>query len=338
MGYRLLVIGLAVLFFFSCAHRENAHKQVAPMKVKTMVVMPQDGSTASRYVGTIEPAQTTPLSLQTTGRVVSVEVKNGQRVTAGQTILKVDDTQARNALQGAEAALQHAQDGYDRVAAVHQKGVVSDQKMVEIASQLQQAKSLYEAAKQQLDECTLTAPCDGVVDGLEAVNGQTIIPGTKLCTILDVSAYSVRFTVPENEIGSLADKGTVECAAVGAVLPITVTEKGITANTLTHTYEVVARINGRAEGLKAGMVAKVKVKGERLKDEGDIVIPAKCILLKPEGHTVWVMEQGVAVRRAIAIDGYRADGVRVASGLTIGDTLITEGYQKLYNGCKVENE
>ncbi len=303
-----------------------------------MVVMPQDGSTASRYVGTIEPAQTTPLSLQTTGRVVSVEVKNGQLVQVGQTILKVDDTQARNALQGAEAALQHAQDGYDRVAAVHEKGVVSDQKMVEISSQLEQAKSLYEAAKQQLEECTLTAPCDGVVDGLEAVNGQTIIPGTKLCTILDVSAYSVRFTVPENEIGSLADKGTVECAAVGAVLPITVTEKGITANAVTHTYEVVARINGRAEGLQSGMVATVKLKGERLKDEGDIVIPAKCILLKPEGHTVWVMEKGTAVRRAIEIDGYRADGVRVASGLTIGDTLITEGYQKLYNGCKVENE
>lgn len=308
------------------------------MKVKTMVVMPQDGSTASRYVGTIEPAQTTPLSLQTTGRVVSVEVKNGQRVTAGQTILKVDDTQARNALQGAEAALQHAQDGYDRVAAVHEKGVVSDQKMVEISSQLQQAKSLYEAAKQQLEECTLKAPCDGVVDGLEVVTGQTIIPGTKLCTILDVSAYSVRFTVPENEIGSLADKGTVECAAIGAVLPINVTEKGITANAVTHTYEVVARINGRAEGLKAGMVATVKLKGERLKDEGDIVIPAKCILLKPEGHTVWVMEKGTAVRRAIAIDGYKADGVLVVSGLTIGDTLITEGYQKLYNGCKVENE
>ena len=303
-----------------------------------MVVMSQDGSTASRYVGTIEPAQTTPLSLQTTGRVVSVEVKNGQRVTAGQTILKVDATQARNALQGAEAALQHAQDGYDRVAAVHEKGVVSDQKMVEISSQLQQAKSFYEAAKQQLEECTLKAPCDGVVDGLEVVTGQTIIPGTKLCTILDVSAYSVRFTVPENEIGSLADKGTVECAAIGAVLPVTVTEKGITANAVTHTYEVVARINGRAEGLKSGMVATVKLKGERLKDEGDIVIPAKCILLKPEGHTVWVMEKGTAVRRAIEIDGYRADGVRVASGLTIGDTLITEGYQKLYNGCKVENE
>ncbi len=302
-----------------------------------MVVMPQEGSTASRYVGTIEPAQTTPLSLQTTGRVVSVEVKNCQRVRASQVILKVDDTQARNALQGADAALQHAQDGYDRVVKVHEKGVVSDQKMVEITSQLQQAKSLYEAAKRQLEECNLTAPCEGVVDGLQAVVGQTVIPGTKLCTILDVTAFSVRFTVPENEINGLSDKGTVECAAVGATLPITVTERGITANPVTHTYEAVARINGKADGLQAGMVAIVKVKGERLKDEGDIVIPAKCILLKPEGHTVWVVEQGAAVRREIQIDGYKADGVRVASGLQEGDTIIIEGYQKLYNNCPIEN-
>ena len=332
-----LYILIVTLFFCSCAQREGTQKTSTPIKVKTMVVIPQEGSTASRYVGTIEPAQTTPLSLQTTGRVVSVEVKNGQRIRAGQVILKVDDTQARNALQGADAALQHAQDGYDRVVKVHEKGVVSDQKMVEITSQLQQAKSLYEAAKRQLEECTLTAPCEGVVDGLEAVVGQTIIPGTKLCTILDVSAYSVRFTVPESEINGLSDKGTVECAAVGATLPISVTERGITANPVTHTYEAVARINGKADGLQAGMVAIVKVKGERLKDEGDIVIPAKCILLKPEGHTVWVVEQGAAVRREIQIDGYKADGVRVASGLQEGDTIIIEGYQKLYNNCPIEN-
>ena len=334
MEKNLYILILACLFF-SCAQREGTQKASTPIKVKTMVVMPQEGSAASRYVGTIEPAQITPLSLQTTGRVVSVEVKNGQRVRAGQVILKVDDTQARNALQGADAALQHAQDGYDRVVKVHEKGVVSDQKMVEITSQLQQAKSFYEAAKRQLEECNLTAPCEGVVDGLEAVVGQTIIPGTKLCTILDVSAYSVRFTVPENEINGLSDKGTVECAAVGATLPITVTERGITANPVTHTYEVVARINGKADGLQAGMVAKVQMSNVQSPISNNIVIPAKCILLKPEGHTVWVVEQGAAIRREIQIDGYKADGVRVASGLQEGDTIIIEGYQKLYNACKV---
>ena len=289
----------------------------------------------SRYVGAIEPAHSTPLSMQTTGRVVSIAVKNGQRVTKGQTLLEVDNTQAMNTLRTAEASLRHAQDGYDRVSKVHDKGVVSDQKMVEIESQLAQAQSLYEAARQQLKECTLTAPCDGVIDGLNMAVGQTVLPGTTLCSIVDISAFSVRFTVPEAEIGALPDKGQVVCEAIHAELPVTITERGISANPLTHTYEVVADIQGKAAGLKAGMVAVVKVKGERLKEKGDIVIPANCVLLKPEGATVWVAEDGKAARRLVTVDGYQADGVRITQGLQEGDILITEGYQKLYNGCAV---
>ena len=337
MEKNLYILVVACLFF-SCAQHEDARRQHAPLKVQTTVVAPQSVTAVSRYVGTVEPAQETPLSLQTAGRVVSVAVKNGQRVTAGQKILEVDNTQALNALRGAEASLKHAQDGYDRVSKVHDKGVVSDQKMVEIESRLAEARSLYEAAKQQVAECTLTAPANGVVNGLEAVIGQTIIPGTTLCKLLDVSAFSVRFTVPEAEINGLGTKGVVECAAVDAVLPVVITETGIVANPLTHTYDVVARIQGGEKNLKTGMVAIVKVNGGNGKEEGDIIIPAKCILLKPEGHTVWLMENGKAVRRTVTVDGYRADGVKVLAGLQAGDTLITEGYHKLYNGCEVENE
>ena len=51
------------------------------------------------------------------------------------------------------------------------------------------------------------------------------------------------------------------------------------------------------------------------------------------------MINGEAVRRDIRIGGYEADGVRVEEGLLEGDTLIIDGYQKLYNGCKViENQ
>ena len=333
---KLIVMGLAVCLCFSCAQRESSQHEQAAIKVQTMVVTSQAASATSRYVGTIEPAQETPLSMQTTGRVVAVQVKNGQLVKAGQAIIELDDTQARNALQGSAAGLQHAQDGYDRVSKVHDKGVVSDQKMVEIESQLAQAKSLYAAAKQQLAECTLKAPCEGVISGLEAVIGQTIIPGTTVCKLLDVTGFSVRFTVPENEINGLGKSGMVECAAVDTVLPIVLTETGIVANPVTHTYELVARISGGADILKSGMVAKVQISNHQSPiTNSDIVIPAKCILLKPEGHTVWVAEQGRAVRRTITIGGYQADGVRITQGLQEGDILITEGYQKLYSGCAV---
>ena len=310
------------------------------MKVSTIVVASQAGSATTRYVGTIEPARETPLSMQSAGRVVAVNVKNGERVSKGQVLLSIDNTQALNAFQAAEASLTHAEDGYTRAHQVHEKGVIADQKMVEIESQLAQAKSVYAAAKQQLDECSLVAPCDGIVDGLSVEKGQTIIPGVKLCAVLDVSGFSVRFTVPEGEINFFRNGhgtvgGEVECAAVNKVFPIVVKEKSVTANPLTHTYDVVARVHGGTDVLMTGMVGVVKLKVESSELKENIVVPARCVLLNPQGHSVWVVENGKAVRREIVIDGYQADGIRVLSGLQPGDSLITDGYQKLYTNCSV---
>ena len=333
-----------ILCLVACSKHENTQRAQAPLKVKTMVVAPQGVGATSHYVGTIAPAKEIPLSLQTTGRVVAVHVKNGQKVRAGQTLVEVDNTQAVNALQSAEAALKQAQDGYNRVSRVHEKGVVSDQKMVEIESKLQQAKSLYAAAKQQLNECTLTAPCEGVISDLNIEKGQTLIPGARLCTLLDLSGFTVRFTVPEQEINSLTGQtiqGTVTCDAVDKVLPIVITEKSVTANPLTHTYDVTARVQGGKDLLRSGMVAKVElnnVQSTMSNVQSPIIIPARCILLKPEGPTVWLQQNGKAVRRAITTDGYQADGIRVTSGLEPGDTLIIDGYQKLYNDCNVITE
>ena len=337
---KILYILLIIVSCVSCRRAQQTQREQAPLRVKTMLVAPKNDVSQSRYIGAIEPVHETPLCMQSTGRVVNIHAKNGQRVRKGQKILEIDNTQAMNALQGAEASLKHAQDGYNRVHQVHEKGVVTDQKMVEVESQLSQAEALYQAAKQRLNECSLVAPCDGVIDGLSVEMGQTILPGVTVCAILDLSGYSVRFTVPEAEIRVFGDrrqiKGTVECTAVDTVFPVVITEKSVTANPLTHTYDVVARIQGGVDVLMAGMVGKVTVSNDISSvADATIVIPAKCILLKPEGHTVWVAEHGKAVRKTITIGGYQADGVQVKSGLQPGDTLITDGYQKLYNDCKI---
>ncbi len=339
-----------VMLFPSCARHDTRGQERTALRVKMTVVTPQANGVHARYVGVVEPVHETPLSMQTAGRVTAVNAKNGDAVRKGQVILRIDSMQAQHALESAEAALRQAQDGYERVRQVHAKGAVTDQKMVEIESQLARAQSLYNAARQQVGEHTLKAPCDGVLSGLEVEKGQSIMPGMRLCSILDKSAFSVRFTVPEAEIGKIAISrqpstvsGEMECAAADTVLPVRITEKSMKANPITHTYEVKARVIGGADVLMTGMVGKVLlVESRKSKVESEsqeeIVIPASCVLLKPEGPTVWVAEEGKAVRRAIAIDGYQAEGVRVKSGLQAGDSLITEGYQKLYEGCMVKGE
>lgn len=333
--YKIRILCLASLALMGCSKLEYKQTESQPLRVNTMVIAEQKNNAVARYVGTVEPAKETPLSLQTAGRVVSVNAKNGQHLRKGQTILSVDNTQALNALESAEATLRHAEDGYNRASKVHDKGVVSDQKMVEIESQYKQAKTVYAAAKEQLKECTLTAPCDGVLSGLDVAVGQTIIPGTKLCSVLDVSGFTVRFTVPEAEVGNMSDQGEMECAAVNMTFPVTLTSKNVTANALTHTYDATARINGGKDVLRTGMVGIVCL--PVLRSEA-IVIPARCVLLKPEGATVWLKVDDRATRRAITIGGYEADGVRVLGGLQAGDVVIMDGYQKLYEGCKIVEE
>ena len=347
IGYWSLVIG--VLALVSCTKREGARREQAPLRVETMVVTQQSNDLLTRYVGTVSAVRETPLSMLTPGRIEALYCRDGQRVHKGQVILRVDDTQARNALKSAEALLRQAEDGFNRVQQVHAKGAVTDQKMVEIESELSRARSLYDAAQQQLNECTLKAPCEGVISGMTLEIGQSIVPGMKLFSILELSALNVRFTVPEAEIGKISVShssevsGEMECVALDTILPIRITEKSVSASPITHTYEVTARIIGGSDILLPGMIGKVKVKGEgangeRIEANGNIVIPAHCILLKPEGPTVWLVEEGKAQRRNIVIDGYRADGVLVKSGLQAGDRLITEGYQKLYLGCPVTEE
>ena len=116
------------------------------------------------------------------------------------------------------------------------------------------------------------------------------------------------------------------------------TEKSMKANPVAHTYTVTARVGeDSTRQLMPGMVAKCQLHSveDKASQSGEMVIPARCVLLTKHGATVWVAENGVAQRRTIVIDRYQAEGIAVTDGLRVGDTLIIDGYQKLYNGCAV---
>ena len=339
MQKELIFSALLILAFTACNGHSDRSANNAPVRVRTQLVTSQETVSASRYVATIQPLSETPVSIQTAGRVSHIYCKDGDRVRTGQLLLRIDTAQAASALQSAQASLHQAQDGYKRLKQVHDKGAVTDQKMVEIETRLAQAQSMYQIAQQQLKECTLYAPCDGVISGLDLQKGQTLAPGIRVLTILDISAYTAHFTVPENEVRAIqvGQEGLLECPAIADTLHVTVTEKGLKANPVAHTYQLTASIDGNTAALIPGMIGKVELSQcNQPEGSSNIVIPANCVLLKPQGPTVWVMEKGRAQRRNFKIAGYRAGGVQLLSGLNSGDTLIVDGYKKLYAGCPVE--
>lgn len=292
-----------------------------------------DASSRS-YAGRIEAKSNRPLSVQASGRILEVYVREGEQVKAGQLLLRIDNTQQLHALDAARAILSQAEDAYARVQPVHDSGVVSDMKWVEVQTKLDEARATYASAEQMVRQCELYAPSSGIIGHCYVEAGQSVLPVQPLIELMDVSEYYVRFGVPETEISDvhIGDGGTLRIAAIGGrEIPVTVVERSMTANALAHTYDVLARLAVR-DAVMPGMIGDVTLCNQHI--EG-LVVPTECIQLTQSQPTIWVARDSVAVRRVVRLGEYVNSGVVVDSGLQVGDRIIMDGFQKLYNQAPI---
>ena len=340
MKKQILYILIAAALCGCTKHVQNG--TIPPLAVEVMPVEAQETVYTNHYVARVEEGSSVPLSLPVGGKVTEVLCRVGDRVKAHQALLRVDDNQARQSYQAAEASLHAAQDGYDRAKQVYAEGGITEQKMVEIESKLTQAQSMAASAKKMLDDCTLYAPSGGTIGRCEARVGQTIAPAVTVVTILDVQALKMVFSVPEREIANIhiGDRAIASVpAAQQEDIPVVIAEKSLIANRVAHTYEVKALVQ-KTGSLLPGMAGVVEVSavGDQPSagvNQAVVLIPYDCVSLLQDGPTVWIACDSIAERRKITTGATTPDGVVVTSGLKQGELIITAGFHKLYNGAKI---
>jgi RND family efflux transporter MFP subunit len=311
-----------------------ATAKVIPVKVQTVGFVNQPGNRS--YVGTVEESAAISLSFAMAGAVEEVLVSEGQRVQKGQLLARLNSVTAQNAFATAQSQLNRAQDAYDRMTKLHDNGSLPDIKWVEVETGLQQAKSMLEIARKNLDDCQLLAPRSGLLASRLIDPGIQAMPGITALKLVTVDKVYVKIPIPENEIGDIAT-GQETSVDVPALNNETFTGKielkGITANAISHTYEAKIGIDNPQSRLLPGMVCKVYLKQAA---QADIVVPNRTVQTSPAGKRfVWLADNGVARRRYITPGRLSAHGVTVSEGLSVGDQLIVEGYQKISEGMNI---
>ena len=189
---------------------------------------------------------------------------------------------------------------------------------------------MEQIAKKQLDDCTLRAPVAGVIGNCNATAGGSLLPGEPAVTILDLGKVCVTFSVPESEISSVKigeDAYVYVPALDNRMMTGRITDRSVISSRVSHSNQVKIAFPNADRSLLPGMVCKVLL--EQPDDQG-FVIPAKCVQTRPEGLSVWVMENGHAQHRIITSSSFVANGVLVSSGLHHGDTVVTTGMENLY--------
>lgn len=333
------IIGLlAVLMVYSCSEK-NEKVSKAPTRVKTEVVTSDSQTSGQTYVGIIEEREATAVSFTGMGVVRRVFVNEGQAVGRGQLIAEMDDTQARNLLNGAEAAMTQANDAQERYKMLHDNGSLPEVQWVEIQSKVAQAKSQLEVAKKNLADCRLTAPVSGIIGKKMVGAGETALPSQAVVTILDIRSVKAKVAIPETEVGSISANtpSIIKVEAINRSYEGGRIEKGVQADALTHTYDIRINVPNGDRRLLPGMVASVQFTAGPQQQTEKTMLPVTAVQRKADGSLfVWTVgKDSTAHRTTVSTGETTGNRITVTSGIENGQRVVTEGYQKLSEGTKV---
>lgn len=329
---------LSLMVLLNGCSKQNEKRSLQPVTVEVQVIGTNGEVGSQNYVGLVEAASTTPLSFSVAGNVTKVYVHEGQRVAEGALLAEINDASFQQSYSAAQASLRQAQDGYDRLKQLHDKGSISEVQWVEMETKLAQARSMEAIAKRNLESCRLTAPFSGVVGKVEVEEGMNVMPGTSALSLLQTHGMQVNIPIPENVISDVK-VGQPVCITVSALNNRTfqgkVGAKGVVANPLSHNYEVTVPLSNSDGALMPGMVCSAWLASS---DTAHLIVLPNRVVKKNYGGDsfVWVAHNGKAEKRAVTTGGLAQRGVIIASGLQLGDSVIVNGEHKVSTGSSIK--
>ena len=326
----------ALMALCSCGEKkQTAEEQTVRVKVQQIQAEAVNGEQG--FSGTIEEQSGASLSFATAGTIQRIYVNSGQTVGAGQLIAELDPTTMQNAYTIAKTALEQAQDTYNRMKELHDDGSLPEMQWIAIENQLKSATASEAMAKKSLADTKLYAPFGGYIATKDAEVGQNAGPGVPVVKLVSIGSVKVKISVPEDDIQRIK-KGSSMKIIVPALgnreFSGSVTERGVSADPRSRTYEVKATINNHDGQLLPGMICQAFT--NYMQGTTGVFVPANLVQLDSDNNTfVWVVNGGKAVKRQIFISNETAQGAQVSGGLSDGDQIIVAGQQKVSNGMKV---
>ena len=331
-----MMAAVVLMALCSCGEKKEAAAEQT-VRVKVQQIQAEAVNGEQGFSGTIEEQNGASLSFATAGTIQRIYVNSGQTVGAGQLIAELDPTTMQNAYTISKTALEQAQDTYNRMKELHDDGSLPEMQWIAIENQLKSATASEAMAKKALADTKLYAPFGGYIATKDAEVGQNAGPGVPVVKLVSIGSVKVKISVPEDDIQRIK-KGSSMKIIVPALgnreFSGSVTERGVSADPRSRTYEVKATINNHDGQLLPGMICQAFT--NYMQGTTGVFVPANLVQLDSDNNTfVWVVNGGKAVKRQIFISNETAQGAQVSGGLSDGDQIIVAGQQKVSNGMKV---
>jgi RND family efflux transporter MFP subunit len=300
--------------------------------------------------GSLEAMQTVQISTRLMGWVEEVLVDAGDRVSEGQILLRIDDTdmvarkaQVEAGITEAEAVLTNAEKMASRFQKLYEQQAVSRQQLDDVltgrdraAAGLAKARSMRREVEVQLDYLVIRSPADGIVARKMIEPGNMASPGVPLLVIERNDPMKVIARLSQKDISRVAVGDTLRAQVTSlpeAAFAAPVARIVQAANPGSRTFDVEALLPNPDGRLKSGMFARVLVPvGQRQA----LVVPAGAVIERGQLQGVRILDADDVVHlRWVRLGQELAGGREVVSGLNPGDVIVVEAAEPLVEGDRV---
>ena len=333
----LLTATALVFLLASCSgKKENIKTEVIP-EVTVKQIEKTTTKEVLNYSGTIEADNTVSLGFSIPGRISKVYIQEGQKVKKGALLASIDVTTYKNAFDIANAGLELANDNFNRLNGLFQKGSLPERDFIAVKVAVAQANANRNLAAKNLSDTKLYAPFSGIITAKQTEIGATAAPGIPAFTVMKTDKVYAKASITESEISKLkiGTPAKVEIASMGETFNGLVAIVNPSADALTRTFNVKVRLDNSENKLLPGMISNIKI--ETNNDLSIISIPASAIVRDANNiNYVFVALDNKAIKKRVSLGGFNGNEVIVTDGLTALDHLIIAGHRTLKDGQTIK--
>jgi RND family efflux transporter MFP subunit len=269
------------------------------------------------------------------GRMIALDVKEGDIVRKDQLLAKIDPRDYKNALLSIKASYRAALASARRLKELHQKQLATQSQLDEAVARMESSKANLDTASLNLERCAIRAPIAGIVNARHADNGQYINLADSIVEIIQINPVKIAVGIPESDVDAVRrlDHFQVKIDALNKTFTAKKYFLSNTADTTARLYNLEMQVDNSSYEILPDMFARVEIIKREIKN--GISAPLYSILTRNNKRFAFVENNGIAQMRQIELGMQEKYLVEIRDGLQPDEHLIVMGHRNVSNGQSV---
>lgn len=318
----------------------NAKFSEIGVLVETKTIQPEKFEHYFEVSGTVTTDDNITLSAEAAGQIKTILVKEGQKVTAGQILAKLNTATIESNIEEVKTALELATTVYERQRKLWDQKIGSEIQYLQAKNNKESLEQKLKTLQTQLTLSIIKAPGEGIVDEIYRKEGEMVMPGTPVMQFVNLNNMKLISDVSEMYVKSVkqGDKASVSFPALGIEnIEAVINRTSNVINLKNRTFKVEVSLPNKDHILKPNAIGMLKIKD--FEADSAFVVPTMIIGKDSKGEYMYVVKEidGNKIARKTYIKTGKSSGgqTMIVDGITLNDKVITAGYNEVSDGAIV---